>query len=116
MRIALNKQLQLNLVSSSMSTLNYSIPMVARWSEFPVPRVFFQKIYGFRVGISCSQSFFLKDLSFQSSSTGQPGQRIICRGPKTQVTLKIVPPVLNLPSPDQSRSQVPTPKLQRPEP
>jgi len=35
--------------------------------EFPIPRVFFQKIYGFRVEISCSQSFLSKDLWFQSS-------------------------------------------------
>jgi hypothetical protein len=34
------------------------------WSEFPIPRVFFQKICGFRAGISCSQSFLSKDLWF----------------------------------------------------
>jgi len=37
-------------------------------SEFHVPRVFFQKIYGFRAGISCSQSFLLKDLWSRSSA------------------------------------------------
>jgi len=100
MRITLNKQLQLNLTSSSMSTLNYSVPLVAHRSEFPIPRVFFQKIYGFRAGISCSQSFLLKDLWFQSSSTGRPGRRTVCRGPKTQVTFKTVPPVLYLHSPE----------------
>jgi len=36
--------------------------------EFPVPRVFFQKICDFRVEISCSQSFLLKYLWFRSSA------------------------------------------------
>ncbi len=36
--------------------------------KFPVPRVFFQKIYDFRAEISCSQSFLLKDLWFRSSA------------------------------------------------
>jgi hypothetical protein len=43
-------------------------PGPARWSKFHVPRVFFQKICGFRAGISCSQSFLLKDLWFRSSA------------------------------------------------
>jgi hypothetical protein len=33
-------------------------------SEFPIPKVFFQKICGFWAGISCSQSFLSKDLWF----------------------------------------------------
>jgi hypothetical protein len=83
-------------------------------SKFLVPRIFFQKICGFR-----------------ARRTGRPGQHTVCRGPKTQVTFKIVPPVprvqklfrtsiahfyfftYRVPSPDQSRSQVPTPRLQR---
>jgi hypothetical protein len=36
--------------------------------EFPIPRVFFQKICGFRARISCSQSFVSKDLWFPSSA------------------------------------------------
>jgi hypothetical protein len=39
-------------------------PGPARRSKFHVPRVFFQKICGFRAGISCSQSFLSKDLWF----------------------------------------------------
>jgi hypothetical protein len=57
----------------------------------PVLRVFFQKICGFRAGNSCSQSFLWKDLWFPSLGTGRPGRRIVYRGPKTQVTFKIVP-------------------------
>jgi len=36
--------------------------------EFPVPKVFFQKICDFRARISYSQSFLLKDLWFRSSA------------------------------------------------
>jgi len=75
-------------------------PGPAHRMEFPVPRVFFQKIYGFRAGISCSQSFLLKDLWFRSSGTGRPGWHTVCRGPKTQVTFKTVPPILYLLSPE----------------
>jgi hypothetical protein len=89
-------------------------PGPARRSEFPVPRVFFQKIYGFRVEISCSQSFLLKDLWFRSSGTSRPGRRTVYQGLKTQITFKIVPPILYLSSP---KSRVPTnpgPKSQHP--
>jgi len=99
----------------------------------PVLRVFFQKICGFRAGISCSQNFLSKDLWFPSSGTGQSGRCTVCRGPKTQVTFKTIPPVpraqklfrtsiahfyfftYQVLNPDQSRSQVPTPRLQRSE-
>jgi hypothetical protein len=71
----------------------------ARVSRRPGParlvlRVFFQKIYGFRAGISCSQSFLSEDLWFPSSGLlGRPGRCTVCRGPKTQVTFKTVPPI-----------------------
>jgi hypothetical protein len=89
-------------------------PDPARRSKFPVPRVFFQKIYGFRIGISYSQSFFKKDLWFWSSGTGRPGRRTVCWGPKTQVTFETIPPVLYLLSPEYWVLTNPGPKSQRP--
>jgi hypothetical protein len=44
--------------------------------EFPIPKVFFQKICGFR-----------------ARRSGRPGWRTVYRGPKTQVTFKTVPRV-----------------------
>jgi hypothetical protein len=42
-------------------------------SEFLVPRVFFQKICGFQIEISCSQNFLSKDLWFPSSTYRSTG-------------------------------------------
>jgi len=42
--------------------------------KFPVPRIFFQKICGFR-----------------ARRTSRPGRCTVCRGPKTQVTFKTIP-------------------------
>jgi hypothetical protein len=56
--------------------------------ELPVPRVFFQKICGFRAGISYSQSFFKKDLWFRSSTFRPTGP-----GPLVGISCSQRPPL-----------------------